>query len=518
MSINLQKERVRIAEVIMSRCFQTTVESDVIVPDTKPDILKLLRVGCEAVITQKSVHNDKITIGGTLRFNILYIPDGEVIGRVKAIDVLRDFSHTIDASGAQSGMILSAEAEACAPECNLANSRKLNLRTEVVLNIKLTALTQADIATAVDDEAPIQTKGKKVRFSSLCVEAEHEMQFSEQLEIPQGNPEIGELLKVTLKPTVSEMKVIDRKAVLKGEVCVCTLYGGDDADRSVEYCEHTFSFSDLLEDERLSEGMSGEAEVCVKSVLCEICPDSDGDKRIVRVDAAIITAVKASENIELNAIEDAYGTDGDISLKKCSFDIEQLLGSAVEQLALKEPVSIPDYLPEPRRICDCAYSANIESISVEDECAVVCGLVGCDILYISDSEAQPIVSFTHTCQFSHRFPIAGICKSSVCDAKSEVLHLSCTMSGARGLELRIIVSLGLKAVAPEHFETVDEISEAEGETEALPPCIKVYFVKDGDTLWDIAKRYRITPDSLIAQNGVDEGELLTSGRAVYIFR
>lgn len=517
MSINLQKEHVRIAEVFMSRCFQTVVESDVIVPDAKPDILKVLRVGCEPVITQKSVRNDRITVSGTLRFNILYIPDGEVIGRVKSITVLRDFSHTADVSGAQSGMLLSAEVDVRAPECTVENSRKLGLRTEVMLNVKLTALTQADISTEVDGDAPIQTKGRDIRFCNLCLETEHETHFCEQLEVPQGNPEVGELLHVILRPTLSELKIIDRKAVLKGEVCICTLYSGNDAEGSLQYCEHTLPFSDLPEAEGFAEGMVGEAELCVKEISYEVCSDSDGDKRVVRVDATIGAVIKVSENIELNVIEDAYGTERDINIKPCAFDIEQLLGSAVEQLALKESVIIPDYLPEPRRICDCIASASIESISVENECAAICGVVSCDILYLSDSETQPLVSFTHAMPFSHNFPVSGICKSSVCDAKSEVEHLSCTMNAARGLEMRIIVSLGLKAVSPERIEVVDEISEIEGEGAKSAPCIKIYFVKEGDTLWNISKRYKTTPDELLAQNGVDESELLVSGRAVYIF-
>ena len=35
-------------------------------------------------------------------------------------------------------------------------------------------------------------------------------------------------------------------------------------------------------------------------------------------------------------------------------------------------------------------------------------------------------------------------------------------------------------------------------------CVRVYFPKEGDTLWEIAKKYHITVNQLKEQNGVNE--------------
>ena len=41
-------------------------------------------------------------------------------------------------------------------------------------------------------------------------------------------------------------------------------------------------------------------------------------------------------------------------------------------------------------------------------------------------------------------------------------------------------------------------------------CVCVYFPKDGDTLWEIAKRYHTTENKIASQNDLDGTELKKS--------
>ena len=96
MSINLIKEEIRTMEVACQKYSQTMVESDVIVPDVKPDIKKVLEVSGTVAVTQKMLQQDKVFIQGVIRMTVLYVPDGEDSCAIKSLFTTQEFSHTTD--------------------------------------------------------------------------------------------------------------------------------------------------------------------------------------------------------------------------------------------------------------------------------------------------------------------------------------------------------------------------------------------------------------------------------------
>lgn len=517
MSINLQKEHVTISEVLCSKYCQTTVENDIIVPDICPDVLKILQVTSEAVISQKNIQADKVYVQGIIRINILYVPDGDVIGNVKGITSVQDFSHVIEAKGAKPGMNLSAEIECELPEYTLTNSRKVNVRNKLCIGIKLSALSEIDIATGISESDPIQIRGSRIRLCNSCTDAERDIIIRDRLEVPAGKVDLGEILKFNAKPTSSELRIIDGKAIVKGETKICTLYGSDDEDSSVQFMEHCLPFTEILEIDGLIEGMDGEVSYTVKDLIYEICQDSDGDKRVLSVEITICACVKATRTMELDVIDDAFGLEGEIIINRNPHSLEQLIENTVAQCPLKERTVVPDYLPELQQICDCTATPSIENVSVDNGSVTVNGFVSCNILYISSGNDSPVAGFSHVIPFSRSFDIPGICADSVCDVGSDIEHLSYNMLSAREVELRIIVSLGLKAVNPGHAELIDSIEWNNDTASVKRPSMIIYFVQDGDTLWDIAKRYKTTPDQIIAANGGSENEVIKPGKQLYIF-
>ena len=517
MSVKLKKEQLSLSEVVCSRYCQTTVDCDIIVPDIKPDVLKVLRTSGEAVITQKSIQADKVYLQGVIRLDILYIPDGSALGSVKSISYSQDFSHTIDAKGAKQGMSLVAEVECEGTDFSLVNSRKLNLRSKLGLSIKVSCTSQVQIATGIEDTAKVQTDSRHLKICNCCCETERDIIIRERLEIPSGKPDLGEILRLSAKPVPGELRLLDNKVIVKGELKICTLYCGCDEDSTIQCMEHGVPFTEILEVDGISETMTAEADYCIKDIYSEICRDADGDKRILSVEITLTASIRATEIIECDAICDAYGLEAELTLEKNPCSLEQLIETTRTQLTQKESVCVPDYLPDIQQICDCTGTPNIESITASDGCVTVSGYLSCNILYMSPDRDTPISGFSHVLPFSHTFDIPGVSESTVCDAKADLEHIAYTISSPRDLELRSIILLSLKAMSPGSCQLVSEINY---NTEASPsqlPQMVVYFVQKGDSLWSIAKRYRISPDQLLATNG-SEKDFLKPGNKIYIFR
>ena len=419
MSVKLQKEHFKLSEVVCSRYCQTTVENDIIVPDIKPDISKILQVSNTAVITKKNIQSDKVYIGGTIRLNILYVPEGETVANVKSIATTAEFSHMVDIKDATPEMEAWVEAECEPAEYTVVNSRKLNIRTKLGLGIRLSRCLETDIATDIDSGEPVQIKSTPLKIYNPCIDAERDLIIKERLEVPAGKPTMCEILKFCAKPLSTELRLLNDKAVLRGELKISTLYCGEGGNGTIEFMEHTVPFSEIAEIDGVRENMNGEIEYCIKDLYCEICQDADGDRRVLSCEFTLTAALRAFETLECNAIEDAYGLDSAVELETSSYSMEQLIDSTSAQVPVKEAVNIPDYLPTLRQLCDCSAVPTVESVSVESGSVTVNGYMNCSILYLSDDENTPLSGFNHILTFSHTFDIPGITPESFCDTKAE---------------------------------------------------------------------------------------------------
>ena len=517
MSVKLKKEHLHLSRIICSRYCQTTAECDVIVPDVKPDVLKVLRVSSDAFITQKTLQTDKVFIQGIIRLNILYIPDGSVLGSVKSINCTQDFNHTIDVKGVKQGMNLTAEVECDTPEFTLVNSRKLNIRNKIGMNIKVTAAADVDIATAIDGNENVQTNLQHLKICNSCCDAEQDITIRERLEVPAGKPDIGEVLKISVKPVPAEIKLLDGKAIVKGELKVCTMYCDNAEDSSVQCMEHAIPFTEILEVDGVAENMSGEIDYIIKDICHEISRDGDGDKRVLNVEITVAACLKATEIVECDAICDAYGLKCELAIETDECFMEQLIETAHTTISQRESICVPDYLPDIYQVCDCSGVPSIENVTIEKGTVIVSGFTTCNPVYLTGDKDVPLSGFSHVLPFSHTFEIADVTDKSICDAKAELEHLSYTISGSRDIEIRSVIALSVKAV---NSDSCKYVSSIDYDNEAPAPCVPsmvVYFVQPGDTLWNIAKRYRTTPDAIMEVNG-NENECIKPGNRIYIFR
>ena len=64
---------------------------------------------------------------------------------------------------------------------------------------------------------------------------------------------------------------------------------------------------------------------------------------------------------------------------------------------------------------------------------------------------------------------------------------------------------------------IDEVNQEESETNQ-DYSVVVYIVKPGDTLWNIAKKFRTTVDFIVRTNGIENPDKIDVGQKLYIPR
>ncbi len=515
MSINLIKEEIRTMEAVCEKYSQTMVECDVIVPDVKPDIKKVLEVSGTVSITQKLIQQDKVFLQGVVRMTVLYVPDGESPAGIKSLFATQEFTHTTDCHGITPEMQLLAQAEPESFDSTLINSRKLNLRCILGIGIKVSKPTMLEIATDLEEDSQIALKKEPIRTLCATANAECQIILREQLEMPSGKPTIGEILKIGATPVAVELCMMDNKAVAKGQVRVCTLYLSEDENHSVEFVEHMLPFTEILDAEGIREDMEGEVEYHLKDMYYELRENNDGEARLLGLELVLGALLRGSEIREVSAISDAYSLDGELEMVCKNHRMEQLLAHNTAELTVKDQAQIPPMLPAISQICDVHSVAKIDRITAGQGQVTVYGTVQTWILYLTKDEHSPIAELKHISEFSHSFDVKDAAEDTACDARIFVEHTSYTLSGENGIELRFILGLSVKSLKTGTVCLIESITETTPETPHQHPCMVLYFVQKGDTLWSIAKRYRTTVDAIKSLNRL-ESDLIYPGQQIKI--
>lgn len=519
MALELTKELININQIIGGDFSQTLVEGDIIVPDVKPDIARILQVDGIVVINNKEVQQDKVLVSGNVNFKILYAPEG-TDKAVKSINASSSFTHSVDVKSARPNMKARIESDIEHIEFTTLNSRKINVKAVVSIDCNVENMVSLDMITNIAGEGDVQVRKKSIKTYSIVAESDNPFIVRDDLEIPAGKPSIKDILKIDTKVTGRDVKVINDKVVVKGELNVCTLYVGEMDNDSIQFMEHEIPFTEIFDVEEVREDMYCDLVYDIKDVYFNVQEDSDGDTRVLSIEATMNAFTRVSQEVFVDVVVDSYSPEGDISLDKKTFNIDEIIDDSRSQTTIKQIIDLPADVPNIAQIYNVITKPYVTESLVEDNRVVVEGVIDTYILYLADSEENPVYSFKQEIPFKHIIDVKDAVPDMTCDVKAEVTHCSYSMNAASEIEVRCIIGVESKVIKTTRVELIThaEISPFSVDSINSCPSITIYFVQKGDTLWDIAKHYHITMEEITKVNEIQENDVLPPGKQLLIPR
>lgn len=562
--VKLKFDKFEICRTVAMKYGRTVVDDALIVPDIKPDIRKILCVSSRAYITDTTPSQDKVHIEGSVKAAVLYLPDGDVIGNIKVLDLSREFSHTMDVKGAMPDSIVSAEAEVDTVDATLINSRKVNVRVSINLGVKICKPEPIEIPVGVEknapaespkkpdflellpfkprnDEQPVQQKpnvDKKsdiqlrcvpVRLADKQINTDGSIIIRDQYEVPSKLPQIGEILLTHVSVEPEETVTSDGNTRLKGNLKINIMYEDQPAEQgdaekkgAVRTAEFTIPYSEQFDTPNAVDDMECEPEYTVREIYTEIRDNTDGEAKIIGVEVVLGVGVSAYYVSEPMAVTDAYALGGEeLKMEFSEISPEQIADTKSAEITHKTTAKRnSNTQPEIAGIC-CVdvMRTSVDDIKIEDDTVIVKGSIDSKIIYISTDENQPVSSIDHKTEFENRFECAGLSGSKIaCDAKIFVNHVGYNISGSDAVDLRFILGISLKLVKNDRVKLIKsmELCEKQGAADDGMRNYIIYFVQNGDTLWNIAKRYHTTVDDIVNNNDIPDRDKIMPGQKIKI--
>lgn len=510
--MDLVKDTILVNETIHRDFSEIAVEGDIIVPDVKPDILKILQVDAISQVNSKELQNGRMTVSGKVNLKILYIPD-KAEESVKSIITAFDFSHQIENQSINDTMQAFAECDVAKVDFTLLNSRKLNIKATVAMESSIVCSKNIDVTVDVDNETYTEIEKKPLNIYNMMSAGEEEFVVKDTLEVPSGKMSVRDVLKVDYRISDKELKPVTGKIVGKGVVNACVLYTGDNGN--VEFMEFDIPFTEVFTANDVSENTNCELNYNITDMYYEVTEDSDGDNRLINLEFLVSAQIKAYNNVTMDIISDFYCPGLNTKLTRSECMISTMVHQAKTQNTLRDIVPIESNMPQIVGIYNVITKAYITKSAIENNKILAEGVIDCYILYLSDNIDNPVFSYKKEIPFSYLLDAPNCTAGMNCELDAEVEHCSYSLNVANEVEIRCIISLNAKVFEERKIELITDAQLSEIDSNHKMGIV-IYFVQKGDSLWEIAKRYCVAMDDIIKLNNLDPEKPLMVGQQLII--
>ena len=519
MSLELLKEAFKVNNLVGEDLIQTVIENDIIVPDTKPDIARVLLLDGDVFVTGCDVGTDRVVITGCVFGKILYISDDETKS-VKGINSNMPFSYTLDIPSARSGMKCNAKGIIEHMDYTLLNGRKINIKTILSINCKVNDEIEREFSSGISGIEDIQVLKDNVVLNTYLGSNKVNYILKEDLDLPSAKPTINEILRNDVKIYGKDFKVAEGKIIVKGDIGISTLYIADDEDRSIQYIENELAFTQFVELDDVDEDTTVNVDYDLIDYKIEAIEDSDGELRNIRAEIALNIYVNGSCEKTVEVMSDAYSPKSRINLEKQQIYLDEVFTESRSQIIIKDIVDLNECNPEVKEIFNVLCKYNVSESRIEDGKVVLEGSVQNNILYLANNEDQPVFCYKKDIPFKHEVDIKGIDDNMKADCSLELEHCNYSMISSNQVEIRTVIGVGASVETKKIVPIINKVNENLLDEKKLisMPSMILYITQPGDSLWKIAKKYGTTVDDLMKINNLSEKDVLMPGQQILILK
>lgn len=506
--MELRKKELHMLQEKSEAQNQVTFDEDFNVPDSKADIGHMIQRKGDLEIEQIQVSDGKVLIRGQLIFRILYVADSP--GRaVSSLEGKLPVEETLHMEQIQSGDKVCLKWELEDLTIHLINSRKMNIKAIV----EFTAAAQEDIQVAIPVELKgneqISTKKKTVRVLTLGVHKRDTLRKKEEIHLPSDKPNIHQILWQDLQVRGLEMRAQEGKVTARGEMSVFVLYMSDDETNPLQWLEQTANLTGEISCEGCTMDMIPYIDTTMIQANLEVKPDEDGEERVLQADVVLELDMKIYQEETETILLDLYTPEIECIPQRHPWMLQQLVVKNAAKCRVNDRISVAEAQGRILQICHSDGRVKVDTVETAEHGIQVEGIVQVNILYSISDDEMPFYSMETVIPFSQMIEGEGAHKQCGYQLQADLEQLSTVMLDSSEIEIKAV--LNLNALLFEQWEEnlIEAIETREPDRKKLEemPGIVCYVVQQKDTLWDIAKMFYTTMESIRCLNDLGEGEV-----------
>ena len=477
----MEKENIKIRKKDCEFVKNIQIVGDILIPDTKPDIINIVGTNGMGMLKRVDILNARISFDGVWSGTLIYLSD---LGEIRTLSVNLDFSDNIENEKIKANDDIEYVLKQKNIEVRILNERKINIEVNLELLICDYKIDEIQIITKLgDDDTDIQKLEKIISVKEFLNNSFTKTDVNEDISFPENGKNV-DILKKDIFISSVEKKISYNKILAKAEANIRILYLCDNEIKSFLEIEN-------VKDENLID-LNYEIRKFVVT-------DSISDKGILNFDIEYEVSCNLYNEKQITIIEDLYSLNNDIKYSKKYVNMECIEKCNNEIFEYTEKIGIDDL----KEVYDYDYSLKKmkQATSNTIECAIIL-----DIYYCKTEK-------NNLMQKSIEIPFIINTDSLVSDLKIEACEI-------KSVNEEYNCNFKIKCIENVKYENVSLLNECE-----IVECenkesfsMTIYFVKPNDTIWNIAKKFKVSQDNLLKLNKLSTPQSIMPGEKLYIMR
>lgn len=515
MSLELESSIVKLDSILQEETAQNIVEGDIIVPDVKPDVISILQADAEVKVNNKEHHKDMVVLRGVITFKILYMSD-DPSRLLCSIDHSINFDQTVDVENSNSNIKSYVTCKIEHIDYTVLNGRKLNVKAILNSNVKVVKNIEVAAISAIQGSDNIQVRTQQLNMYNPVEYDSIETVANYEVEVPIGKPAIKEVLRTDVFIKDKDIKATGGKAIIKGNIDIKSLYISDIDETSIDFISSEVPFSEVIDITDQDSGVL-DVQMDVEGISCNVKQDDDGDSRLLDYELLINYKPHSYERQSFEVISDAYGLSSKLELEKSTVKVNNIVGDSKVQYNVRDTLQLFE-MPPVKQIYNISCTPIITDIRVEKDKANIEGVIETSIIYLSQSEERPVVNYECSIPFNNLVEVKGAAEAMKSEAKVDIDGYTYELVGEKELEIKFSATTCIRVLSEDVYNIITKVDQVpiDSRIRTLRPSMIVYYVQNGDTLWDIAKRYVTTINELISINNIENQDGLYTGQQLLI--
>lgn len=495
---------------------QITLEDDVNVSDSRPDAYKLIMDRGNVVIEEIKVTDDHVSVKGKLCFQMLYLTE-EKKAFVNQMEGSIPFEEQLYMEGVETGDSVCVEWEIEDLTIGLINSRKFSVQSLIMLTAFCEEIHDEETAVELICDEPVEFRKKTLDIAAMAIRKKDIFRVKEEVEMPGSFPNILSIVWWEVTPINVEFKMLTDKIAVQGEIKAFFLYRGEGEEEEICHYETTMPFSGSIDCAGAEEGMIPEIRFQPETKEALVRPDFDGEERIITFEMCLNLDICAYKEEELALLSDVYGVTKEISVSEREASFRKLAAKGSGKMKLSEHFEVEDNA-QIVRILYASGNVQITDRSVLEDGVEVSGAVNVQVLYESAREEEKYGMIKESIPFSYVLEADGLSDDCICLLQADTEQVTVAAIDGNEIDVKCVLFFRGNIYREWKERIVEQVTAGELDSDKMAdlPGIAVYMVRDGESLWDIGKKYYVPISTLKQLNELSGDEVKCGDRILIV--